>query len=1220
MNRFRFDASCLKRLRKRLQREGGFVLLALVIFLCGYLFFSFYGQVKANLIEEYNKRQMVLAKQAARSIEKLMAQHERTLKVLSTDRRIIRLNMEGKEVMETIFRAQGRDVRGVSRIDEYGRIVYTVPYSIGTAGKDISHQPHIRDVLSKREPAVSEVFTAIQGFQTIAYHYPVFDGGRFAGTVGVLIDFDHVSQDFLSGIKVAKTGGAWAINDRGTEIYCPIPGHMGRSLSAASNGSQSMISLAREMMAGKTGTGIYYLHKRDGERMTALKKHVAYAPAAVGAARWSIAVGTPEEEILEDMVLFRNKLLLLFAVLLVGSIIFSYYSFRAGGIIAEEEKRRRAEEALRESEEKYRHIFESSIEGIFQTSPGGRLLMANPALAHMHGYDNPEEMMTSVRHIEDTYVHPELRLPFMQELSEKGEVNQFEVELFRKDGSTFLASFNARAVRDGEGRVVRHEGTAQDITERNEKGRELLQKTALLEAQLNASPDAILVTHKGKRILQNRLFLEKIGAPATITADDEDTSFLEWVTDLTKDPEQFLERVRYLSDHEDETSRDEVELKDGTTVDRYSSPVIGRNGEHFGRLWIFRDVTEKKRAHEELREYQKAMEGSRDIMIVLDRSYRYRAVNQSYLKYRMISREEVIGRRVEEIIGKELFEKVIKTLLEACFKGDVIQIEMKQSYPGMGERDFYATYLPIMGAGEIDRAVLVMHDITDRKRAEEALRESEEKYRSVVESSLMGFYVVQDGVFRFVNRGFCEIFGYEREEIVGRLNPVANAIPEDRHLVEENIKKRLSGEQNFIEYEFRTMKKDGKVINVKVLGGTMVYDGQPAATGTLIDITREKSLEAQLRQSQKMEAIGTLAGGIAHDFNNLLTVLIGYANLLQMRTEASNPLRVYVDRIMTASQKAANLTRGLLAFSRTQPLALEPHDINELIRTAGKLFGRLLTEDIEVKLKLSPEEMIVMADSSQIDQILFNLVTNARDAMTEGGTLSIETKPVTLDKEFVRIHGFDNPGAYALLSVTDTGLGMDEAMKEKIFDPFFTTKAVGRGTGIGLSTVYGIVKQHHGYIYVYSEPEVGTAFHIYLPLSQCPAKEAAGPLPEIKHGTETVLVAEDDQTVRSLLNAVLTGSGYSVIEAIDGEDAIDQFSKSRDIALVILDSVMPRKNGRQAYNEINRRDPSVKVLFTSGYTRDVILDKGIEAKELDFISKPVSPLELLRKVREVLDR
>ena len=416
------------------------------------------------------------------------------------------------------------------------------------------------------------------------------------------------------------------------------------------------------------------------------------------------------------------------------------------------------------------------------------------------------------------------------------------------------------------------------------------------------------------------------------------------------------------------------------------------------------------------------------------------------------------------------------------------------------------------------------------------------------------------------------------------------------------------------------MKKDGKVINVKVLGGAMIYDGQPAATGTLIDITREKSLEAQLRQSQKMEAIGTLAGGIAHDFNNLLTVLIGYANLLQMRTEASNPLRVYVDRIMSASQKAANLTRGLLAFSRTQPLALEPHDINELIRTAGKLFGRLLTEDIEVTLKLSPEEMIVMADQSQIDQILFNLVTNARDAMTEGGTLSIETKPVTLDKEFVRIHGFDNPGAYALLSVTDTGLGMDDAMKEKIFDPFFTTKAVGKGTGIGLSTVYGIVKQHHGYIYVYSEREVGTAFHIYLPLSECPAKEAAGPLPEIKNGTETVLVAEDDQTVRSLLNAVLTGSGYSVIEAIDGEDAIDQFSKSRDIALVILDSVMPRKNGRQAYNEISRRDPSVKVLFTSGYTRDVILDKGIEAKELDFISKPISPLELLRKVREVLDR
>ncbi|MBP7526911.1 MAG: response regulator, partial [Syntrophorhabdaceae bacterium] len=299
---------------------------------------------------------------------------------------------------------------------------------------------------------------------------------------------------------------------------------------------------------------------------------------------------------------------------------------------------------------------------------------------------------------------------------------------------------------------------------------------------------------------------------------------------------------------------------------------------------------------------------------------------------------------------------------------------------------------------------------------------------------------------------------------------------------------------------------------------------------------------------------------------------------------------------------------------------LRPLNLNEAVRGSQKLLRRLLTEDIDFRLILAGTDTTVLADATEIDQILFNLVSNARDAMAKGGTLTIETGIMEIDSHYVDAHGFGKPGQYALIAVSDTGAGMDERTRERIFDPFFTTKEIGKGTGLGLATVYGIVSQHNGYINVYSEPGRGTTFRMYFPLAEPAAKEEQAVVPEVRGGNETVLIAEDNEAVMTLIREVLRKHGYQTLEAGDGQAAVEMFTANSGIDLVILDSVMPRKNGREAYEEITKINPNTKVLFMSGHTRDTRLDKGIAEEEVDFLPKPLSPVKLLQTIREILDR
>ncbi len=383
----------------------------------------------------------------------------------------------------------------------------------------------------------------------------------------------------------------------------------------------------------------------------------------------------------------------------------------------------------------------------------------------------------------------------------------------------------------------------------------------------------------------------------------------------------------------------------------------------------------------------------------------------------------------------------------------------------------------------------------------------------------------------------------------------------------------------------------------------------------------QKKLLAQLMQAQKMEAVGLLAGGIAHDFNNIMTAIVGYATLVKKRMQPADTSLPFLDHILSAADRAAKLTRSLLAFSRKQIIDPRPVDVNAIVKSTGKIVMPLIGADVQFSQVLAPGRLTVMADSGQVEQVLMNLFTNARDAIHGGGRLSIETHAVTIDETYRKLHLLERSGRYAVISVSDTGMGMDEQTRKQIFEPFFTTKEVGKGTGLGLSIAYGIIKQHKGIITVYSEPGKGTTFKVFLPLIASLGETLpAGPDAEVRGGTEMVLLAEDEPAVRQSISIMLRDAGYAVIEAADGKEALERFMAHKEtIHLLLTDIIMPGRNGSEVYEQIRLVNPLIKVLFMSGYTADIIRNKGIEAEKSVFLSKPVLHDALLKKVREVLD-
>jgi len=521
------------------------------------------------------------------------------------------------------------------------------------------------------------------------------------------------------------------------------------------------------------------------------------------------------------------------------------------------------------------------------------------------------------------------------------------------------------------------------------------------------------------------------------------------------------------------------------------------------------------------------------------------------------------------------------------------------------------------------QAILLEEEIAERRQVEETVRFSEEKFSKSFDNApiIMTISTVENGCFLDVNKKFIEIFGFSRQEAVGKTSLELGWITPDQRqvlLTELGERGRTSG------VELRLRSKEGKGITCLYYGELITVDGRQCLLSLVHDITEQRTMEEQLRQAQKMEAIGQLAGGVAHDFNNVLTVIMGYCNLLQMDPKLDDHQRDEVEQIIASSEKAAQLTRGLLTFSRKEVMDLRPANLNDIVQHVQKFLARVIGEDIHLRTICSGSEITVRVDAAQIEQVLINLATNARDAMQKGGLLSIETGIQDIDDTFIHTHGYGTPGRYACLSVSDSGCGMDEHTRERLFEPFFTTKEEGKGTGLGMAIVYGIVKQHNGFINVYSEPGHGTTFRINLPVCEkdpASREDLRGPVAAPGGGSETILVAEDEPGVRRLMESILSQYGYQVILAGDGQEAVEKFiANSGKIQLILMDVIMPRKNGQDAIEEIRRLRPDIKVVYSSGYAADFIRNRGVDDEGIELVMKPLQPSELLRKVRETLDR
>ena len=751
-------------------------------------------------------------------------------------------------------------------------------------------------------------------------------------------------------------------------------------------------------------------------------------------------------------------------------------------------------EALRASEARYRRLFETAHDGILLLeAESGVIIDVNPFLVNLLDYTRDEFVGKQLWDLSPFKQIHESKKAF-QELQDEQYIRYDNLPLETRSGQKVNVEFVSNVYRANGASVI--QCNIRDMTGRNRTEEALrLSEERLRQAQRVAGMGVFQVELQSGKVTWSPRMCEIFGlASDAPEASYQDESRFTYPEDRPLVEEQSALRLAGKPFHLDyRILRPSGEVR---WVEISGEGVSDHEGRYVRYLGVCRDITERKQAEATLREYERVVEGLDEMILVVDREYRYVIANRAFLNYRQLERSQVIGHLVEEVVDREVFSLLIREKMDECFKGTTVHYEMKYKFPNLGERDLLAAYFPIHGPAGIDRIACILQDVT----------------------------------------------------------------------------------------------------------------------GT-------RQLEAQFLQAQKMEAVGRLAGGVAHDFNNILGVIIGYSDISLGLLAAEHPVNKHLLQINKASQRAVLLTRQLLAFSRQQVIFPKILDLNIVVDNVTSMLLRVVGEDVAIEFRPGTPSGCIKADPGQIEQVLMNLIVNARDAMPTGGAIIIETGLTGLDEQYVSRHPGSHAGEQVVLTVNDTGCGMDESTKSKIFEPFFTTKAVGKGTGLGLSTVYGIVKQSGGYVAVESEVGKGTTFKIFFPRVAAIAEDFVFPydLPEAPRGSQTILVVEDNKALRELAIRLLADAGYRVIEARNAEDALGILETHQlEIDLLFTDVIMPGKTGVQLLAQAKLINPKLRVLLMSGYPGDLFDLHGELIPEGSFLEKPFNRRSLLRKVYSVL--
>ncbi len=890
-----------------------------------------------------------------------------------------------------------------------------------------------------------------------------------------------------------------------------------------------------------------------------------------------------------------------------------------------EKKIKKLNRKLREKEGLFRSLVDTMLDAHIIVSWEGSILFANNAAVRLIGMDLPDKALKlNVLGL----VEPEFRTLVLDHL-----------QMVKNGKGGFLAEYKIRTLAGEEkwvealGTKIRFQGKLadqviiRDITERKTSNQALRESEERYRSLFEHASDAIFVLKDDRFVDCNTKTLEIFGCSREQIIDSPPSEFSPELQHGGRNSRQkSLEKINQAYDGIPQFFEWTHSRTDGT---EFETEVSLKRIELSGvphLLAIVRDITQRKKTEEALREseekYRLFVERASDgITIVQDRIIKY--INPRLA--------EMLGRTTDEVVGTS-FEKYVDPA-ELAGVEDRYRLRMQEMpVPTIYEtilqdRDGNRIYVEF-NAGIINYEgkpadLVIVRDITERKQVEEALRGSEEKMRAIFESSVDGIYVTNlEYNLLEVNNACIQIFGYSnKKEVLGQ--NVLNFLKKDEYENARRMIKNVLAKGYIKSIEFVSVKKDGSEFPIE-LSTALLKDesGNPVGfVGNIKDSSERKQLEEQLSQSQKIEAIGRLAGGVAHDFNNILTVIRGYCELMYTKLDDASPLYKSISQIDKASKRAEGLTKQLLAFSRRQVMQSKVLNLNSLILDDKDMFQRLIGEDIELEIDLDENLGNIKADPSQIQQVLLNLVVNARDAMPDGGRLTFTTRNITLDDSIKKVHKPMKGGNYVLLTVRDTGTGMNKDIQKQIFEPFFTTKPKGKGTGLGLSTVYGIVKQSGGFIWVYSAAGEGAIFKIYLPRvkEKVPAAKVTIPISDRNNGKERILVAEDEDVVRELVCNTLGNQGYQILEAANGQEALDLcLSDEEHIDMVLTDVIMPVMNGSKLVENLKTKFPDIKVLFMSGYTGETIVAKGVWETSVQFLQKPFSQAGLIQKVREVL--